>query len=65
MILPNFPPSDPDDFSATLAPELVAELLEKAQRVDELTQTVELNSDAEIQGMPRTGVGRGVNFSPE
>ena len=45
MILPNFPPSDPDDFSATLAPELVAELLEKAQRVDELTQTVELNSE--------------------
>jgi len=45
MILPNFPPSDPDDSAATLAPELLAELLEKAQRVDELTQTVELNSE--------------------
>jgi transposase len=45
MILPNFPPSEPEDFAATLAPELLAELLEKAQRVDELTQAVELNSE--------------------
>jgi transposase len=45
MILPNFPPSEPDGFSATLAPEILAELLEKAQRVDELTQTVELKSE--------------------
>jgi hypothetical protein len=45
MILPNFPPSEPDDFAATLAPELLTELLEKAQRVDELTQAVELNSE--------------------
>ncbi|MGZ8176275.1 IS66 family transposase, partial [Methylobacter sp.] len=45
MILPNFPPSDPDDLSASLAPEILAELLEKAQRVDELTQTVELKSE--------------------
>jgi transposase len=45
MILPNFPPSEPDAFSATLAPEILAELLEKAQRVDELTQTVELKSE--------------------
>jgi len=45
MILESFPPSEPDDSSAILAPEILARLLEKAQRVDELTQTVELKSE--------------------
>jgi transposase len=45
MILPSFPPSESKDSSANLAPEILAELLEKAQRVDELTQTVELKSE--------------------
>jgi transposase len=45
MILPGFPPSEPDGSSATLAQEMLADLLEKAQRVDELTQTVELKSE--------------------
>jgi len=45
MILPNFTPSELDDISATWVPEMLAELFEKAQRVDELTQTVELKSE--------------------
>ena len=45
MILPNFPALEPNDHSAFLLPEMIAELLEKAQRVDALTQTVELNSE--------------------
>ena len=45
MILPNFPALEPNDHSAFLLPEMIAELLEKAQRVDALTQTVELKSE--------------------
>jgi transposase len=45
MILPNFSTLEHDDHSALLLPEMIAELLEKAQRVDELTQTVELKSE--------------------
>ena len=45
MILPNFPALEPHDHSAFLLPEMIAELLEKAERVDELTQTVELKSE--------------------
>lgn len=45
MILPNFPALEPNDYSAFLLPEMIAELLEKAQRVDALTQTVELKSE--------------------
>lgn len=45
MILPNFPALEHDDHSAFLLPEMIAELLEKAQRVDELTQTVEIKSE--------------------
>ena len=45
MILPNFPALEPNDQSAILLPEMIAELLEKARRVDELTQTVELKSE--------------------
>jgi transposase len=45
MILPNFPALEPNDHSAFLLPEMIVELLEKAQRVDALTQTVELKSE--------------------
>jgi transposase len=45
MILPNFPALEPNDHSAFLLPEMIAELLTKAERVDELTQTVELKSE--------------------
>jgi transposase len=45
MILPSLPTLEPDDQAATLLPEMITALLEKAQRVDELTQTVELNSE--------------------
>jgi transposase len=45
MILPNFPALEPNDHSAFLLPEMIAELLKKAERVDELTQTVELKSE--------------------
>jgi len=45
MILKNFPALEHDDSLAFLSPELIADLLEKAQRVDELTQTVELKSE--------------------
>lgn len=45
MILPDFPTLKHDDHSAILLPEMITELLEKAQRVDELTQTVELKSE--------------------
>jgi len=45
MILPNFPALEPNDHSVFLLPEMIAELLEKAQRVDALTQTVELKSE--------------------
>jgi transposase len=45
MILPNSPALEPNDHSAFLLPEMIAELLEKAQRVDALTQTVELKSE--------------------
>ena len=45
MILPNFPTPEPHDHSALLLPEMITELLEKARRVDELTQTVELKSE--------------------
>jgi transposase len=45
MILPNFPALETNDHSAFLSPEMIAALLEKALRVDELTQTVELNSE--------------------
>ena len=45
MISPNFPALEPNDQSAFLLPEMIAELLEKARRVDELTQTVELKSE--------------------
>jgi transposase len=45
MILPNFPALEPNDHSAFLLPEMIAELLEKAQRVDALTQTIELKSE--------------------
>lgn len=45
MILANLPTLKHDEYSAVLLPEMIAELLEKAQRVDELTQTVELKSE--------------------
>jgi hypothetical protein len=45
MILPHFPALETNDHSAFLLPEMIAELLEKAQRVDALTQTVELKSE--------------------
>jgi len=45
MILPNSPALEPNDHSAFLLPEMIAELLEKAQRVDALTQAVELKSE--------------------
>ena len=45
MILPNFPALDYDDNSAILSPEMFAVLLAKAQRVDELAETVELKSE--------------------
>jgi len=45
MILPNSPTLEHDDHSALLLPGMLAELLEKAQRVDELTQAVELKSE--------------------
>jgi len=45
MILPNFPLANQDDTSAYLVPEAIAVLLEKAQRVDELIQSVELKSE--------------------
>ncbi|QWF69469.1 hypothetical protein KEF85_02370 [Methylomonas paludis] len=45
MISPHFPALEHDDYSAVLLPGMLAELLEKAQRVDELTQTVELKSE--------------------
>jgi len=45
MILPDFPTLKHDDHPAILLPEMITELLEKAQRVDELTQTVELKSE--------------------
>ena len=45
MILKNFPTLAHDDNSDFLSPEIIAALLEKAQRVDELTQTVELKSE--------------------
>ena len=35
MILKNFPALEHDDSLAFLSPELIADLLEKAQRVDE------------------------------
>jgi len=45
MISPHFPTLDHDDNSTVLLPGMLAELLKKAQRVDELTQTVELKSE--------------------
>jgi transposase len=45
MILRNSPTLEDNDHSTTLLPEMITALLEKAQRVDELTQTVELNSE--------------------
>ena len=45
MILKNFPTLAHHDNSDVLSPEIIAALLEKAQRVDELTQTVELKSE--------------------
>jgi len=45
MILPNSPALEPNDHSAFLLPEMIAELLEKAQRVDALTQAIELKSE--------------------
>jgi len=45
MILKNFPALEHDEDSAFLSPELIADLLEKTQRIDVLTQTVELKSD--------------------
>lgn len=45
MILPNSPALEPNDHSTFLLPEMIAELLEKAQRVDALTQAVELKSE--------------------
>ncbi len=45
MDLPSFPTQNQDDKPPSLVPEAIAALLEKAQRVDELTQTVELKSE--------------------
>lgn len=45
MILPHFPALEHDDRPAFLLPGMLADLLEKAQRVDELTHTVELKSE--------------------
>ena len=45
MILRNSPTLEDNDHSTTLLPEMITALLEKAQRVDELTQTVELKSE--------------------
>ena len=45
MDLPNFLTQNQDDKPPSLVPEAIAALLEKAQRVDELTQTVELKSE--------------------
>ena len=45
MILPDIPSANQDDSQAYLLPEAISVLLEKAQRVDELTQTVELKSE--------------------
>ncbi|QWF69449.1 IS66 family transposase [Methylomonas paludis] len=45
MILSHFSSIEHDEHSAILLPEMLAELLEKAQRVDELTQAVELKSE--------------------
>ncbi len=45
MILPINSPANQDDTSAATLPEDIAVLFEKAQRVDELTQTVELKSE--------------------
>ncbi|MCX7096461.1 MAG: transposase [Methylococcales bacterium] len=45
MILPNPPTLEHDGHPAFLSPGMLAELLEKAQRVDELSQTVALKSE--------------------
>ena len=45
MDLPNFPSQNQDDKPPSFVPEAIAALLEKAQRVDELTHTVELKSE--------------------
>ena len=45
MILKNFPALEHDEDSAFLSPELIADFLEKTQRIDALTQTVELKSE--------------------
>ncbi|MDO9103697.1 MAG: hypothetical protein Q7U57_01920 [Methylovulum sp.] len=45
MILPHFTALEHDDHPAFLLPGMLADLLEKAQRVDELTHTVELKSE--------------------
>ena len=45
MILPINATANQDDTSAVTLPEALSVLLEKAQRVDELTQTVELKSE--------------------
>ena len=45
MILANNSTANQDDTSAVTLPEALSALLEKAQRVDELTQTVELKSE--------------------
>jgi transposase len=56
MILPNSPTLEHDDHPAFLLPGMLAELLEKAQRVDELTQTVELNSEVIASLKQRIGL---------
>ena len=45
MDLPNLPSQNQDDKPPSFVPEAIAALLEKAQRVDELTHTVELKSE--------------------
>ena len=45
MILPINATANQDDTSAVTLPEALSVLLEKAQRVDELTQTVELKPE--------------------